>query len=144
MAKVLNFFSNKAVYLALIANSIGCRISLLGSKTQQKLKLHTFIFLNMIKSFSYRDKKLNVPFLNFFNIYQTRCSWGCSTNTFIINLLRNSVSQAGSDPLWKYLQKHLHYQPVRARELKLERRLTSPTCYLSYVTCNMSCVKCHT
>ena len=32
---------------------------------------------------------------------QTRCSRGCSTNTFVINSLIKSLSHSLSDPLWE-------------------------------------------
>ena len=41
---------------------------------------------------------------------QTRCSWGCSTNTCVINNLTDS-------PFVKISSTHLHSQTVRARKL---------------------------
>ena len=48
-------------------------------------------------------------------------------------------------PLWKYLQKNLHGQTVRAKELKFWEKIYLHTpvtchCHMSEVMCHMSCV----
>ena len=64
-------------------------------------------------------------------IYQTRCSWGCSTNTFVIYSVCHPFVQRSSN--------HLHSQTVGARhQLFLEIVHLPP-----HVICNVSSVTCH-
>ena len=61
-------------------------------------------------------------------IKPTRCSWGCSTNIFVLHLLRLwSLSSQSS--------KHHYSQTVRVRKLKFLGQYSSPT---SCVTHNVS------
>ena len=72
-------------------------------------------------------------------ILQTRCSWGCSTNTFVIDEFSEwSFSSRSS--------KHHHCQTVRARKLKFwENVHLSPPAmsHVSHVTCHMPHVMFH-
>ena len=73
----------------------------------------------------------------------TRCSRGCSTNTFVIHsfihsLTNSSISSKSSG--------HLHSQTIWARDLKFRENVHLPpcvTCHMSRVTCHISCVTCH-
>ena len=77
--------------------------------------------------------------------WQTRCSWGCSTNNFVINLFIVSVILL--------FRRHLHTKTIRARDLKFWHNVHHPLCvwwnmsyvmcYLSWVICQVSHVMCH-
>ena len=56
---------------------------------------------------------------------QTRCSRGCSTNTFVINSLSHSS-------LVKISSRHLHSQTLRARDLTFCS--PHPVCQVSHVS----------
>ena len=74
------------------------------------------------------------------NIYQTRCSRGCSTNTFVTELLIHSLSHSS---FVEISSEHLHSQTVRARELKFWEKVHLPPpelCHVKHATCHMSCV----
>ena len=85
-------------------------------------------------------KYVRAPFL------QISCNQGCSTNTFVIKSVSQSVSQSVGDPLWKYLQNS--FIPI-LKELgswTFERLVTSPPyvmCHVLNVTFCMSCLMCH-
>ena len=68
--------------------------------------------------------------------YQTRCSRGCSTNSFVTDSFINSVSE------WSFSSrssKNHNSQTVRARQLTFWDIVHHPLC----VTCHMSCFTCH-
>ena len=77
-----------------------------------------------------------------FSFWQSRCSRGCSINSFVINSLIKSVSQ----PLVQISSKHCQSRTGRARELKFWENV-HPTlcvmCHVSCVTCHVSTVRCH-
>ena len=56
------------------------------------------------------------------------------------------IRWVGNSSYVKISSKHLHFQTVRARELKLLEKVHLPQrfeCYVSHVTCHMSRVTCH-
>ena len=75
------------------------------------------------------------------NYYQTRCSRGCSTNTFVINSVSESAFSSKSP-------KYHKSQIVRAGELKFWENVSPHniwhvTCHVSRVTCHVSQDMCH-
>ena len=76
-------------------------------------------------------------------IYLTRCSWGCSTNTFVIHWVIHWLIP------WSFSFKsstHYYTQTVRARKLKFWKNVhLTPhvTCHMSHFMCHMTHVMCH-
>ena len=76
------------------------------------------------------------------NFEQTRCSWGCSTNTFVIHSFIESVT----DPYVQISSKYCLFQSVRAKEPNFGENVHPPLhviCHMSCFMCHMSCVTCH-
>ena len=72
-------------------------------------------------------------------IQQTRCSQGCSINTFVISSLIHRSFCLES-------LRHYQSQTISAGELKFWENLhplPCVTCHMSRVTCHMSSVRCH-
>ena len=72
------------------------------------------------------------------SLYQTRCSQGCYTNTFVSEQNIHSLRQRF---FVEISSKHCLSLTVRARELKFGDNVHRPlhvTCHASHVMCNMS------
>ena len=93
-----------------------------------------------------------VEIFTLFGVWQTRCSRGCPTNTFVIHSLSQSLTlflnclynQRG----WHSITSHCPISPVRARELKFWQKFHLPPlsrvrCHVSHVTFHMSGDMCH-
>ena len=69
--------------------------------------------------------------------YQTRCSWGCAKNTFVIHSFINSVL------LLLRIFKTLSIPNRKSWEAEIQREWSTPTmCHIVCVTYHMSCVTC--
>ena len=82
----------------------------------------------------------------FLGCYQTWCSRGCYTNSFVLNLLFHQLSQRC---ISSKSSKYHNTKTVRARKLKFFKRMfishkvSCVTCHMSRVMCHMSTVTCH-
>ena len=79
----------------------------------------------------YLSNKKGLAFL------QTRCSWGCSTNTFAINYLTDWLT----DPFPPNLQHMINLKPLELGGWHFEIIFTPHQ--VLYVTCQVSHVRCH-
>ena len=67
---------------------------------------------------------------------QTRCSWGCSRNTVVINSFIHSLIESF---FCSESSRHCLYQTVTAVGMKVRENVNLPPCILCY----LSCVTCH-
>ena len=95
---------------------------------------------------------LGMPFQNVFFLstpqhegcnWQTRCSWGCSTDTLAINSFINKLIRS---PFSSQSSKDHKSQTVAARDFKFWNNGNHPMCVMidmPCVRCHMSGVRCH-
>ena len=117
----------------------------LPSEKEKALNMATFVF------FCFLYKHLPIISSFFLNIYLlSRCSQGCSTNTFVIKWLTTSFILFYFSLI---SSKHCLSHTIRARELKFWENFNPPlhvichmssvTYHISYIICHSSCVRCH-
>ena len=80
---------------------------------------------------------MNLPRIVAITFMQTRCSRGCSTNTFV----SHSLIQSASDPFPPNLQNTFITKPYELGPWNFDRMFIS--LHVSHVTCNMSRVTCN-